>query len=305
MQTIDLLNPSHLARVVCRPALPRDTPDVMELTRHIWEGHDYIPYVWAKWLADPQGLLAVVEYGSHVVGLAKLTRLSPTDWWMEGLRVHPQYKGRRIASHLNDYLLDYWLRYGAGAVRLVTAAFRVKVHHIAERSGFKKVGEFGTYSAPALPESSPSFHPAAPDEVSRVLDFTVKSASLSLSHGLMDTGWQWHRPSIEHLAVAIKAGQAWWWRKSQGFLTIGEDTDDDGAPFPYIQLLACPMQAIAEMLVDCRRLAGSLGYARVDWTAPLHPDLQPALAAVGFLQEWEHSAYLFEKFHPKGVQGLV
>ena len=42
--------------LVCRPALPMDTPQVLDLAKHIWEGHDYIPYVWNDWLADPQGV---------------------------------------------------------------------------------------------------------------------------------------------------------------------------------------------------------------------------------------------------------
>ena len=45
--------------VACRPARQSDTVDVMELTRTIWEGEDYVPQVWASWLADRRGRLAV------------------------------------------------------------------------------------------------------------------------------------------------------------------------------------------------------------------------------------------------------
>jgi len=66
---------------------------VLELTRTIWEGDDYVPHVWGEWLADPQGLLAVAEHQGRVLGLGKLTRLSEDDWWLEGLRTHPNTKG--------------------------------------------------------------------------------------------------------------------------------------------------------------------------------------------------------------------
>ena len=39
--------------VVCRPALPRDTADVLEFSKFIWNGHDYVKYVWDEWLNDP------------------------------------------------------------------------------------------------------------------------------------------------------------------------------------------------------------------------------------------------------------
>ena len=95
---------------VCRPALPKDTPQVLELSGHIWEGHHYIPSVWEDWLGDAHGLLCVVEYGKRMAGFGKLTRLSASQWWLEGLRVHPDFEGRGIASHIHDYLLQYWLQ---------------------------------------------------------------------------------------------------------------------------------------------------------------------------------------------------
>jgi GNAT superfamily N-acetyltransferase len=138
--------------VVCRPARQSDTADVLELTRTIWNGHDYVPDVWEDWLADPEGLLAVAEYQGRVLGLGKLTRLSSDDWWFEGLRVHPEYQGRGVASQVNDYLLAHWLRIGDGALRLATNSERVQVHHMCQRNGFTKIAEFTWYVAPSIAE---------------------------------------------------------------------------------------------------------------------------------------------------------
>ena len=131
---------------------------MLELSSHIWEGHDYIPFIWQDWLADPNGLLCVVEYGSRIVGFAKLTRLSASQWWLEGLRVHPAYEGRGIASHINDYLLEYWLRHGDGFVRLATSSERVKVHRMCAHRGFVKIGEYSFYGAPVLDEPVDTLH---------------------------------------------------------------------------------------------------------------------------------------------------
>jgi GNAT superfamily N-acetyltransferase len=136
--------------VDCRPARQSDTADVLELTRTIWDGHDYVPEAWAGWMGDPQGLLAVAEYQGRVLGLGKLTRLSSDDWWLEGLRVHPEYQGRGVASQLNDYLLAHWLQIGNGALRLATSSERVQVHHMCQRNRFTKVAEFTWYVAPSL-----------------------------------------------------------------------------------------------------------------------------------------------------------
>jgi CBS domain-containing protein len=55
--------------VLCRPALQKDTDDMLELCSHIWEGGDYIPSVWDEWMADPEGLLGVAEMDGRVVGI--------------------------------------------------------------------------------------------------------------------------------------------------------------------------------------------------------------------------------------------
>jgi len=131
--------------LVCRPALPSDTADVLEFTKFIWDGHDYIEYVWKDWLDDPEGLLATAQYGPHAVGIAKVTHLSPGQWWLEGLRVNPNFQGLKIGSHLHEYMDRWWLRRGDGAIRLMTSSERLQVHHLCERTGYTKLGEVAGY----------------------------------------------------------------------------------------------------------------------------------------------------------------
>jgi GNAT superfamily N-acetyltransferase len=286
-------------RLVCRPALPKDTPDVLELTSKIWEGHDYIPSIWAEWLHDPDGLLAVAEYGGRVVGLSKLTRLSPSEWWLEGLRVHPEYEGRGIASRLHDYLLDYWRRNGGGVIRLATASFRKPVHHLSLRSGFHKAGEFTAYKSEAVPGMSEQFtRLAAGDEV-EALDFALRHPSPSNPNGLMGIGWQWVALSAGWIAAAAASGNAWWWYSQKGergaVLLALRDDEEKPAERLMIQLLACPPEYLPACLKDFRLLAGSLGYQLAGWMAPLDPELEPALLEAGFQRDWEESLFIFEK----------
>lgn len=109
------MNSQEKLTVVCRPARQSDTQEVMELTSTIWEGDDYVPKVWQDWLADPEGILAVAEHEDRVIGLGKLTLLAPGEWWLEGLRTHPDFEGHGVASHLHEYLLNFWLQNGKGS----------------------------------------------------------------------------------------------------------------------------------------------------------------------------------------------
>ena len=80
-----------------------DTSAVLAMSSLIWEGEDYLHYVWQDWLNDREGLLLVAEYAGKIVGTAKLTRLAEHSWWLEGMRVHPEYEGHGFATHIFEF----------------------------------------------------------------------------------------------------------------------------------------------------------------------------------------------------------
>src|SRR5512146_635039 len=180
----DFLSP----QVVCRPALPSDRGDVLEFTRHIWEGHDYIQYVWDDWLADPRGLLAVAQYGHDAVALGKASYVAESQWWLEGLRVDPNYQGLKISSRMFEYLDNWWQHHAGGAIRLMTSSERVQVHHLCARLGYDKIGEVRAYVAPALEGEPHGFQPVAEAGVDDALHFA--SVHLGYCPGLADLGWK-------------------------------------------------------------------------------------------------------------------
>lgn len=286
-----------LYRVVCRPALPKDTQQVMDLTRLIWEGDDYVPYVWEEWLSDYNGMLVVAEYGGRVVGLGKLSELAAGQWWLEGLRVHPDFQRRGIGSHIHNYLLEQWLINGDGVIRLTTGSTRLAVHHISERSGFKKIGEFTPFKAAVMDESSNDFILLRLDEVSQAVDFAINSESLEKSKGLMDLGWRWLVMNTQTLSEATEQQRAWWWREGEGLLAIWEQ-DWEEETSAVLMFAACKLKRITEMLVDFRKLAASMGHDWAAWFAPPQGDLVPLIEEADYKRDWEDAVYVFEREHP-------
>ena len=288
--------------IVCRPALPMDTPEVIELTRRIWDGEDYVPNVWAEWLQDPDGLLAVAECGGSIVGLGKLTKLSPSDWWMEGLRVHPDHEGRGIASHLNNYLFNYWLRIGSGFLRLATSSSREPVKHLSKQKGFCQIGEFSTYKASTIQtaedhEPSPRFKPMTTDEINEAVELLCDSSKEWLPYGLMDLGWKWAIPRTQPFKQYVQDNQVSWWRERQGLLILVHK-NDDSENVGRIRMLACSSVDVVAFLLDSRNFAGSNGFDQITWLAPLHPDMEDSLTKAGFKRDWEGSLLLFETHFP-------
>jgi GNAT superfamily N-acetyltransferase len=291
--------PAQRLNVTCRPARVEDTTDALELTRMIWEGEDYVPDVWQEWLADTQGVLAVAEYAGRVLGLGKLTRLAAGQWWLEGLRTHPDYERRGIAASLHAYLVDTWLQNGDGTLRLATASFRKAVQHLCDQSGFAKVGEFSPYRAPALEGSARNFQPMEESQAGTALENLQASPTLSLCSGLIDLGWEWCAPVADLLAETARKGNAFWWRDQRGLVLTRDDQDDESEePLLSVQTLACRIESLPALLGDSRCLAMKLGYASIEWLAPLQPAAMNALESAGFERGWDASVYIYAREHP-------
>lgn len=304
--------PSKRIQVHCRPAQKSDTPAVLELTAHIWDGEDYVPEVWHEWLADPQGRLLVAEYQGRVIGLGKLSRISEEDWWLQGLRVHPEFEGRGVASQLHEALMQAWQEIGRGTVRLATASFRYPVQHLSERLGFRKVGEFTPFAAPtgpdetgAKPANTPArvdkiFTPLKKEETGDALAFALTSESLALNYGHIDMSWEFVPLRAEYLDRFSSEGQAWWWRDRQGLLATYQEPDNEGVPMLAAEFVACSLAELSACLLDFRRLAAAQGLHKAAWMVALHPKLAPALQAAGFQRDWEHAMFLYEKGYSAG-----
>jgi GNAT superfamily N-acetyltransferase len=277
--------------VVCRPALPLDTPYILDFTRFIWEGHDYVPSVWEAWLANTDGLLAVAEYEGRAVGMARVVRLTRDQWWMEGFRVDPRYQGMKIGSHIHEYIDRWWLEHGNGTVRLMTSAKRVQVHHLCARLGYEKIGEVMALGAEAQMGEA-TFRSCDAAEIPLVLERLRSAPVAAQTHGLLDLGWKFVTPCEEVLRpLALQAGVLEW-QGGEGYLVVWEESEDAALT---LGLVACDWEALPELLRASSALAAASGLQRVAWLAPCHSEVLAQATKAGFVSLWENSGYLYQK----------
>ncbi|MFW9767854.1 MAG: GNAT family N-acetyltransferase, partial [Candidatus Thorarchaeota archaeon] len=122
-----------------RPLRPSDREDILEIARHIWEGHDYIPYLFDTWLNDKHSYTAAIEQEGHVVALANLRVIeNGKTGWMEGLRVHPDHRGRGFARLLTQHVIQMAKGIPVERVRYTTAADNESSLHLGESVGMRR-----------------------------------------------------------------------------------------------------------------------------------------------------------------------
>lgn len=296
---MDSQDPARLHTVTCRPALAKDYADMLELTRTIWDGHDYVPHEWQDWLREPEGLLASAEYAGRVVGVGRLELLSPGDWWLMGLRVHPEYRGMKIASHLHDYLLGWWQAHDSGTIRLSTMDDRFPVHHMCERSGFQPIMNVRWDERPVVtdPAAAARFRPVDAGEAEAAMQTLLGSEMLPLYHHLIDRNWIWARPHTSHIRQFIAEQKLWWWQAPDGSVGLMggyDEEDDDDQPIFMMCLPACRREHFAAWLLDGAALGAALGTKTVQVCTPGTLPL-PELIEGGYRQAWDHTMVVFEK----------
>src|SRR2546428_438366 len=84
--------------LVIRRARPADKRQVLEAVRTIWGGHDRVPAVFDRWVTHRSGPFFVAESSGRVIGMGKLTVVSPTEAWLEGGRVGPRRRRRGVEA---------------------------------------------------------------------------------------------------------------------------------------------------------------------------------------------------------------
>ena len=72
--------------MIIKPITPGNKLRVLEIASKIWEGDDYIDQVFDRWIKDKTGKFIGLWQDGILIAFGKMTYLSPTDVWLEGLR---------------------------------------------------------------------------------------------------------------------------------------------------------------------------------------------------------------------------
>jgi|GEM_PF-1353338 len=159
-----------------RRLLDSDRNAIMEISRQIWDGRDYLLCVADKWLQDQNCHFYGVEVDGHVVAVGNLRLMEEgKTGWMEGLRVHPEHRGKGLANEITQYLVRKAKRLGVQRLRYTTANRNAASLKLAKMAGFSRVMEMAVFwhSNPgqlSLVKDYPPIEKLTPAEVYSLLE---------------------------------------------------------------------------------------------------------------------------------------
>ena len=274
-----------------------DREQVFAISAKIWDGDDYVPEVWDAWLADPQGHFVAATLRGRVTGFAMIRRYGPGEWWMQGLRVDPKYRGRGIARAIHDYLLAFAGQAGPGMVRYATGGDNLASQHLGRTSGFEFVGRFLRLRAPALTRAESAEPALAPLVTWRKADlpdleqFLRRSAQLRASHGLYAAAWTWRELTPARLAAHVAARQAYGWRDAQGRVAalalLEERPDEEQLRVSLADARLGGRLSLTHLGRALRDLARRRRRKAVSLEVPVDSSWQRALEKAGYTLAWD------------------
>jgi GNAT superfamily N-acetyltransferase len=308
--------------LIIRPARLEDRGAAERICANTWDWGDYIPEVWAEWLADEQGHMAVAELEGQIVALGRVRLLPGGQAWLEGMRVDPDYRRQGVAWHFFHYKLAYARAHGARVVRLGTSDQNQPVHRMMERAGMARVGRYEMLLGPAAEPGSSSLVRLTPEHADQVHTFLRQSPVLAAARGLYCLDWAWQDLSearaVDLLAEDKVIGQ-WGDAGNLAALAVVEREPDEErlwVGFADAGAQAGPGGGLrggadpGALRAWAQALRGQAHLWGLDFAAAMLPDLpslREAFRATGYGPgEWQGEIWIYEMpLKPPGAAGGV
>ncbi len=108
--------------LIIREYEPSDFQGLLEISKHIWEGHDYLPKKIEDFYNDPLSIPLVLIDEGKLVSIANLRFLNADIAWLEGIRTHPNARRKGYATLLTEEMMKIAMKKGVKEIWLMTNA---------------------------------------------------------------------------------------------------------------------------------------------------------------------------------------
>jgi GNAT superfamily N-acetyltransferase len=119
----------------------KDIPAILDISKDIWEGDDYIPDVIERWLNEKDHLTYgtfIDEEMKELVGFGRVKMFSNGVAWLEGGRVKASHQKKGIGRVQLKYAIDYAIKAGARVAQYDTSSRNFGSISLAKFHGFKE-----------------------------------------------------------------------------------------------------------------------------------------------------------------------
>jgi GNAT superfamily N-acetyltransferase len=264
-----------------------DEQRILEITRDVWEGHDYLPRVFDRWISESGAEFQAAEVDGVVVGVQRIRPYAPGLVWYEGLRVAGTHRRRGIARAMLAAAIDEARQQGFTEMRLSTRD--QPAAGLFESAGFTRRSEVRWWRGLRTEGGEPARMPD-PAEAARLWPVVAASKGIELYAGVnpdLNGARDLGAGELERLAGR---GQL---RAGPGGRAVALLRDPWGENIA-VSLLAGSGGVLRELLMALRFEADADGLNHVTANLPPGHPAEEDLEASGYhLADADRSAYVY------------
>ena len=192
-------------KIVIRRLKSQDRKQILEVIKDIWEGHDYLPFVYASWVRDKKGAFLGAELNGKIVGCVKLTMLGPHECWLEGIRVNPAVQGHGVGLALQDAIIKAALKKKPISIRYATGIINKASMALGTKGQFKPVTKPWVFNKEIKPTKTIRNIERITDPI-QAGEMIFHDPDYFEMYGLVANGWTLYTLTKERLAHYCKQG---------------------------------------------------------------------------------------------------
>jgi len=246
------------AKLTFRRGLAEDLPQVREVSKDVWDGHDYMPHIWEEIVKDPELAVFVLEIEGQIAGFYCLQTLQSekgrSGYW-RGVRVATPFKGRGLAGRMVEHAIAESKAQGFYELTYSTADNNSAMHRLGERFGFRYVALFTHYQARPLaeksqPEITAQFRPLTPAEFELGWAYTQTTPDWKKSEATYADDWIWKHLDRTVFRKRLEKAQVYGTFEVEGLQAIAmfDKTDWDGEPVILLEWLDGTAEALTPLV---------------------------------------------------------
>ena len=200
--------------MIVRTAKKSDKEEVLKFCSNTFEWGDYIDQVWDIWSADPHSKLYVVVHNERsknnnnfpVAISHGIICPGKRQIWLEGIRVHPDHRRKRIATALIAKMLQFGMRQGAIEASAVVATDNIGSRLMLENNGFSVISRWVYYASTHKTVGSSRIRHtnarvASLEDLNDICNYLTDSPIYKLSGKRYVKAWRWYflnRNTLRH-----------------------------------------------------------------------------------------------------------
>jgi GNAT superfamily N-acetyltransferase len=268
--------------LLIRRARAYDKRDVLAAVRTIWGGNDRIPGVFDAWVTHRTGPFFVAESAGRVVGMGKLTAISPSEAWLEGGRVAPRWRRKGIATALIAHRTAYARERGFRVLRFSTVSDNTPIHRAAKQFGFRRIAALSRYEASAASGPPPARATRAQARA------VIRRVGPLVQRG---NGWEWREITPGDVRSAIARGRVF---VSDARVRAAAMLGDRYEGSLMVVAAGGTGRPLVDLLLGLRAEARRRGLDDASFYVSSAAERRAARSA-GYRRPWSGETYLFEK----------